>query len=422
MSYQEKYMKYKNKYTLLKESIFKGYSIERDSKESLTPNKNKFFNLRKQIEEFNIINEDRKIARYNLIYNKPLKYLMYGGELASKIKTPIPTYELQSDERIQYLKRCEQMYCDSTEIVNYKKIIAMNIDSLYQVTAKVVEYYKTKLPLVYAKMKGKLANIILKDISYVTLPMLNIISLQCVILFTELVKITNPIESTMFSPDDFIKKLYNDLTKDDNWEIYEVIEEKVKQNNYLKNLVTEVCCPNLKKARILVILGELSIEEILKSLSDEIYFIGIVTKLTWADGAKLTPFEFMMHDLSHATIRSHNTYNNIYEKQFIFHIIKNKDIYGKKMDQMCIILFLIMHETPFTITDKKILNDNIPESSMKFTDYILSEEVNWKNKYFYGGLLPKEIFENPDFNTTVKYIKDSFEILKIEWEKFFSII
>ena len=62
--YYNKYLKYKNKYTLLKESIFKGYSIERDSNESLTPNKNKFLNLQKQIEEFNIINEDRKIEDF----------------------------------------------------------------------------------------------------------------------------------------------------------------------------------------------------------------------------------------------------------------------------------------------------------------------------------------------------------------------
>jgi len=59
----KKYLKYKNKYTLLKESIFKGYLIERDSNESLTSNKNKFLNLRKQIEEFNIINEDNPINK-----------------------------------------------------------------------------------------------------------------------------------------------------------------------------------------------------------------------------------------------------------------------------------------------------------------------------------------------------------------------
>jgi len=63
MNYYEKYIKYKNKYTAMKSKLFKGYfeqsstsfkrsfetSIERDSKESLTSNKNEFLNLQKQI-------------------------------------------------------------------------------------------------------------------------------------------------------------------------------------------------------------------------------------------------------------------------------------------------------------------------------------------------------------------------------------
>jgi len=67
----------KNKYTLLKESIFKGYSIERDSNESLTPNKNKFLNLRKQIEAIkdsgNPINLQKGGNKYDMLLDTLIK-------------------------------------------------------------------------------------------------------------------------------------------------------------------------------------------------------------------------------------------------------------------------------------------------------------------------------------------------------------
>ena len=59
MSYQEKYLKYKNKYVALQATYLNLFSgIENDKIILNTENKNKFLNLRKQIEEFNVINED----------------------------------------------------------------------------------------------------------------------------------------------------------------------------------------------------------------------------------------------------------------------------------------------------------------------------------------------------------------------------
>ena len=91
MSYQEKYLKYKNKYLELRSNskylnLFSrssasqinksqfGTEIENDKIILNTENKNKFLNLRKQIEEFNIINEDRKIKDFHDPINKN-KYL-----------------------------------------------------------------------------------------------------------------------------------------------------------------------------------------------------------------------------------------------------------------------------------------------------------------------------------------------------------
>ena len=62
LKFKEKYLKYKNKYMALQSkalylNLFDGEGFVNKSH---TSNKNKFLNLRKQIEEFNSINEDRK--------------------------------------------------------------------------------------------------------------------------------------------------------------------------------------------------------------------------------------------------------------------------------------------------------------------------------------------------------------------------
>jgi hypothetical protein len=72
----------KNKYVACKATYLNLFSrIENDSIILNTENKNKFFNLRKQIEEFNVINEDRKIKDFSDPINKNKYVALKGGSV-----------------------------------------------------------------------------------------------------------------------------------------------------------------------------------------------------------------------------------------------------------------------------------------------------------------------------------------------------
>jgi len=63
INYYNKYLKYKNKYIELRSIYLKLFDRVGFVNKSHTSNKNKFLNLRKQIEEFNIINENKNLKQ-----------------------------------------------------------------------------------------------------------------------------------------------------------------------------------------------------------------------------------------------------------------------------------------------------------------------------------------------------------------------
>jgi hypothetical protein len=59
------------------------------------------------------------------------------------------------------------------------------------------------------------------------------------------------------------------------------------------------CIPSLKNKAVIVLLGELTLYELVWSLAQDVYFIGLIPGLGFADGALMHPVSFLAHDLDH---------------------------------------------------------------------------------------------------------------------------
>ena len=350
----------------------------------------------------------------------PLKVRLKGGG-----------YQLNAATRAAYFWRCQEIYCSKAANAKFEDNIRQNMAIIFDATQKVLD--DAAIPAAAkAALNAKLARIKGED-KGATLIALNIKSLQCVILMTQICKIVNPAKSTMANyPDESIAEEYAALTAGGHWDNYDHLYNLIKTGPYLlsiyKTLIgkqyskTEYCCPNLSGARILVLLGEMTLLELVDTMADNIYLIGVTTEIEWADGNEYTPFEFMHHDLVHASNREYGFGNYgkgmlQLEREFIDHIKANPGAYD--LDKLMIPLFLFMHELPrreFYLLRKNISNLSY-ESTIK--NGFVGKLEYWRNPKFYGGLLPEAVREGSD-EGIIAYLDECFTLLKNSWNAFFA--
>lgn len=350
----------------------------------------------------------------------PLKYRLSGGG-----------YQLNAATRAAYFWRCQKLYCSKEANATFEDNIRQNMAIIFDATQKVLD--DAAIPAAAkAALNAKLARIKGED-KGATLTTLNIKSLQCVILMTEISKLTNPAKSTMKDyPIKSIVSEYAALTVGGHWDNYDHLYNLIKTGPYLlsryKKLIgtsypeADYCCPNFNGARILVLLGEMTLLELVDTMADNIYLIGVTTEIEWADGHEYTPFEFMHHDLVHASNREYG-FGDFgigmlsLERRFIDHIKGNPGAYD--LDKLMIPLFLLMHELP--MGEMSLLREqmNFPLSyESRIKDTFVGNLENWRNPKFYGGLLPEAVRGGSD-EEIIAYLDDCFTLLTKSWNTFF---
>jgi len=317
-------------------------------------------------------------------------------------------------EKDIYMNNCDLLYYYKPMIEGSNDIIQSNIQLLKKHCYQELSSDEN--------IKVKLDNIFNIDIEP-SIVSFNIISLQCIILFTEIIKLSSHSFMTNYAGGvEEIQELYSLLTIDNMWDNYSFIKNIIiknsKVNKYFDCIInnenkTELNYNNLKRARIFSIFGNLSEYEIIKALSYDIFLIGIVTKMTITDGRLYTPFEFMHHDLIHARNRGvYEDYDTKYSREFIGYINKIEDKY--KLKQISTILFIIMHESinEYILSEKTLPYNYFNSLYPPFVTKI----DNWTNIDFYGALLPIDIFNSP---SPLPYLNNSYNILAHEWNEFF---
>jgi len=363
--------------------------------------------------------------------------------------------KLNKEEKIKYFEKLKNLYLVTGKEDKYYsdilkdllRILYTNIDK--DIEEYIEEYKDNKYMAQYEVLKKKYENVkydaslssFLND-RILDIPEFNIRSLQIVILFTELVRLTNTFADTTmkkyFQPNikiydiydniklvwDDYKKLYNNLLKVDVFKSLfgQVKIDFTKDSGITYKIINNWTFRNIKLSRIICYLDLISPKEMVFSAAHEIYYLGIATQMEWADGLEVTPFEFLHHDITHANNRGSNGYNAELENKFILYLDAQKDIIkldSKKTKQIYIMLFMIMHESMSEYLLTKKISEDIHFSSLY--PAFITDITKWKNIKSHGSLLPKELFETQNDEKIKLYLNDSFNLLKSIWNNFLDI-
>jgi len=356
--------------------------------------------------------------------------------------------KLNKEQKREYFTKLKNLYTvTGREDKYYSDILKDLLNILYTNIDKDIEEYKEKVEDKdkdkYEDLKKKYyisSKINTDTIDILDIPEFNIRSIQIIILFTELVRLTNKFADTTmqkyFQRDIKIYDIYNNLKLD--WENYQVLYDKMiicdqflslfgktikKYNSISKKFETTIInlwtFKNIKKSRIVCYLDLISPKEIVFALTYEIYYLGIASEMEWADGLELTPFEFLHHDITHSDNRGYNEYNANLEIKFVNYLDTLK-LDSTKSKQIYMILFILMHESmsEWLLMGKIDVDTNFLSISPSFVT-----EINyWTNINFYGSLLPTDLFNTQDENKISNYLHNSFELLKTKWNSFIEFV
>jgi hypothetical protein len=340
--------------------------------------------------------------------NKLLQHLpsMKGGKLLDK-------------KLKEYQKKLRILY-ETDYNPNKHKILHELLIIGYEEAQKTLQSYidkfndpsKNEMMLELQKILNNL-NSDVSSINYETLdiPEFNIRSLQLVILFTELERLTNinPEETSMagyFQQPRFpIDEYYYELVIGGLWIDWKALRDKIIElepksrifqtykfltllgyyDKYSRNPVIKYhTLENInERVQIIVYLDYLSLQDIIISYANNVYLIGITESMTWADGRYLTPFEFLHHDITHSLNREmgYNTGKNTLEfMEYINEPKRKRDIGEKEIYELKVILFILVHESRF----ESILDNAINSGFNSYSDIcdgttFLCNWNNWRN-------------------------------------------
>ncbi len=353
-------------------------------------------------------------------------------------------FDLTGEARAAYLWRCNEVICKKLTQEEFEKGISDNLSILYEVIKRVIESEKISCSL-KTKCLDYLERIKSEVIQY-SIKNMNLKSLQCVILITLLIieKNNHSDEVLMktYPPQYQIMDIFEHLFLNDNWLNLQKLEEICITDFTLRRLIKKYSRPtfqqiaknqipesieyekNMENLHICVLLGELSLEEILDSEFNLVHLIGITTEMEWADGRYYTPFEFLHHDLVHASNIEYALINDAIKEYSLFYkYLKQKKLtLGEKYDDYIIMLFLIFHES-FN-TSGILENKTIPtmEDVDAGSSGFIKDVKSWMNPRFFSGLLPPKIkdIENEDEKREkiIPYLNETLEELYKEYQEF----
>jgi hypothetical protein len=260
-------------------------------------------------------------------------------------------------DREKYFKLCMDITNKNIDVKDKKEIAIIMISYLqtYLISPFIEEKEKEYRSELNYNNKGpikKQIDIAKKILTYITIDdpncvgKVNIISLQFVILLT-----------TIWWP-------YNEPFKhdiNDNYRNYKfILSTNWTDYNSLKTALNDKQSGRFKQLYygnyedindifLITILDYLRLDEIINTFLDNIFICGISTKMIYADGRELTPFEFLEHDITHASnykgycfIRMQLNVEGL--KNFLAFVNENTEFDKAKKYSIKVIIFLLIHE------------------------------------------------------------------------------
>lgn len=257
--------------------------------------------------------------------------------------------KLTKEARGRLMWQLNQMTCPTRTADSHIPFVKAQLKLLRDVASKTVTFYDGKVP----EASTALYRIHLKNIfsdDKVSITSLNIKSVQCAILFTKIFRDTASPETTLQLLESGLDDKLFEFYSEKDWDTYAKFLTLTDDHMELPNTVfTDEdghCIPNCKNKAIIVLLGEMTLFELLWSLSNDLYFVGLPAQIQFADGNLHTPTTFLEHDLGHMAARLENRSEDLRDQEnanvkkcLLYINDKSKEI----QDAVLVFLFLYMH-------------------------------------------------------------------------------
>jgi hypothetical protein len=301
-----------------------------------------------------------------------------------------------ADERDYYWWRCTELSCPVRGgAPAYVPLLKVHLKVLFEKANATIEASEIA-PALKVDCRKKLSSIF-RD-KTVTLTSLNVKSLQCAALFTEILEMQGKVPDPNFTeyrggPDP--KVIYKEAKRDPRgFYTFEGCKAFIIASRAYDDLIIDeetggaVCCPNLRNKIVCVLLGELTVEEIVRTYADHIYICGLTFDKAYADGFLYTPLEFLHHDVVHASNRrsGRGTASDIgYRrlKTFVNYLDTPNDLTPEQSKACWFMLFMLTHEV-----GSEYLMDSARLSQIVGEGYAYNWILErWKNPNDLGGLL-----------------------------------
>jgi hypothetical protein len=267
--------------------------------------------------------------------------------------------KLTKAQRSEYVVLCNQLVSRDPSLA-YIEITARLMYFLRNDAFEKIEKLKTA-NLIDEIKKGQM----ISDLTYIFsktdmtdenfIGRLNIVSLQCVILFTE--NCIGPLAKKFEVGLNNSFQYYNVL-KSGDWKNYQVMKSTLTKKNsgsffqlysYSKEKPYTTSTPSNRLIFLITIIDYLSVDEIITSFLDNVVICGISSNFIYADGRYLTPFEFVEHDITHGG----NYYYTCFERSGLsksdlvsfYQFCKNTISDKSKLYSIKFMVFLLIHES-----------------------------------------------------------------------------
>jgi len=354
------------------------------------------------------------------------------------------------DERKEYIKLCNTLTSDNSDMTH---------EEYDNITKTLIKYVKResndnidKLNIIDEKKSQmkELLNEIFKNVDhtdYNYIGRVNIVSLQCIILFTKyaIMDGLEGKEQYMFKMvfDKTAYSSYIHITKKGDWTDYKAmlkyLDDKECTNlfnyYYINNRYTyklpaktpytsknskHLIKTKLANTQLIVVVDYLTLDEIITSFLNNVVYCGFTYKLEYADGYLFTPFEFMQHDSSHGnTILYICMGQNVidFKVTLSFYNFCKETLSKHKVYSIQLIIFILFHETP-----RCYLNTAATET--KLMELILHSRYTnlppMKDRLLNENDLAKAIpkAHRGNWETILKYLEDCVKVYVEKYTEF----
>jgi hypothetical protein len=218
---------------------------------------------------------------------------------------------------------------------------------------------------------------------------------------------------------DFKKKFYKYMTNKNKFSKIIGFE-----NNDEKNTIIPYTNELIPDMVIILFLGELAINDLTKAFIKQIYVLGMTMEMEYADTFYTSPLGFVLHDMTHMDNRKYGISDCQEGYDKCIELLKqNETLFMKYIESdecklspsqkydIYLVLFLIIHEATneHILSSEKIkfIFSDYPAATWGITGDIITDFTKWTKDSLFTGLIP----DNHKFNDGSKEDKE-LDLLK----------